>query len=69
MLPIITIIGRPNVGKSTLFNIITNSKKAIFYNIPNVTRDINYEIVKYKNFEFIIADTAGFKKKKKIKNF
>ncbi|UDG80332.1 ribosome biogenesis GTPase Der [Candidatus Annandia pinicola] len=62
MLPIIAIVGRSNVGKSTLFNIITNSNnKAIFYNINNVTRDRKYEIVNYNNNKFIIIDTAGFK--------
>ncbi|MFQ5454987.1 MAG: ribosome biogenesis GTPase Der [Nitrospirota bacterium] len=57
---ITAIIGRPNVGKSTLFNRLIKKRVAVTENQPGITRDRNYGICKYKDREFIIVDTGGF---------
>ena len=59
MQPIIAIIGRPNVGKSRLFNRIAGKRKAIVANTPGVTRDRHYANVEWDSREFIIVDTGG----------
>lgn len=62
----IAIIGRPNVGKSSLLNSILNEEKSIVSDIPHTTRESIDAIFKYKNKQFLIIDTAGIRKKGKI---
>ncbi|WII70972.1 ribosome biogenesis GTPase Der [Bdellovibrio sp. 22V] len=57
--PKVAIIGRPNVGKSTLFNIITDTRKAVVKNQAGVTRDINIEPVDIWGKQFDLIDTGG----------
>lgn len=58
----IAIIGKPNVGKSSLMNYISNKEKSIVTNIPGTTRDLIEEKVIINNFEFNFIDTAGIRK-------
>ncbi len=56
---IVTLVGRPNVGKSTLFNRLSIRKKAIVHDRPGVTRDRKYSDAKIADMEFTIVDTPG----------
>jgi GTP-binding protein len=59
MIPVIALIGRPNVGKSTLFNVLTRSRDAIVANEPGLTRDRQYGVGERNGKTFIVVDTGG----------
>ena len=60
----IAIIGRPNVGKSSLFNKLTKSRDAVVSDFPGLTKDRNYGFIKLKNRDTLLVDTGGIANKK-----
>lgn len=57
--PVIAMIGRPNVGKSSLFNRITRTRKALVAPQPGLTRDRRVDLVEYEEYRFVLIDTGG----------
>jgi GTP-binding protein len=57
--PVIALVGRPNVGKSTLFNVLTGTRQALVAEFPGLTRDRQYGRGQYDGQEFIVIDTGG----------
>ena len=62
----VSIIGRPNVGKSSLMNALLNEERVVVSNIAGTTRDSIDSVLKYNNEEFVVIDTAGMRKKGKV---
>ena len=60
MKPVMALVGRPNVGKSTLFNRLTKSRDAIVADYAGLTRDRHYGNARHGRYEFIVIDTGGF---------
>ncbi len=58
-LPVVAIIGRPNVGKSTLVNRLAKDKSAIIYDLPGITRDRTYIPAFWRDRDFLVVDTGG----------
>jgi GTPase len=59
MLPVIALVGRPNVGKSTLFNVLTGTRDAIVADVPGLTRDRQYGFGKVGPMPYVVIDTGG----------
>ncbi|KMT64103.1 ribosome biogenesis GTPase Der [Catenovulum maritimum] len=59
MIPVVALVGRPNVGKSTLFNRFTRSRDALVANFPGLTRDRQYGQAEHGEYKFIVIDTGG----------
>ncbi len=59
-LPVLALVGRPNVGKSTFFNRLSARRKAIVHDLPGVTRDRNYGAAEWEGWKFLVVDTGGF---------
>src|ERR1700756_2688796 len=60
--PLVAIIGRPNVGKSSLFNRLVGARQAITHETAGTTRDANYGALTWNGHHFLLADTAGMQR-------
>ena len=58
--PIVAIIGRPNVGKSTFFNRVLGERRAVVHDRPGITRDRNTAQAEWSGYTFLLVDTGGF---------
>ncbi len=67
-IPTVALVGRPNVGKSTVFNRLVGKRISIIEDTPGVTRDRIYGDVNYKDFKFHLIDTGGIDVSKDIFN-
>ena len=65
MIPVVVLVGRPNVGKSTLFNRLTRSRDAIVFDYPGLTRDRHYGHGRGAGRPYLVVDTGGFEPKTK----
>ena len=63
MLPTIALVGRPNVGKSTLFNRLTKTRDALVADFPGLTRDRHYGRARFGERTYFVVDTGGFEPK------
>src|SRR5688572_31369877 len=59
MLPVIALVGRPNVGKSTLFNFLTGTRDALVADLPGLTRDRKYGYGRNGPIPYLVVDTGG----------
>jgi GTP-binding protein len=59
MLPVVALVGRPNVGKSTLFNVLTGTRAAIVADVPGLTRDRQYGFGRVGPIPYVVIDTGG----------
>src|SRR5690349_19660547 len=59
MLPVLALVGRPNVGKSTLFNFLTGTRDALVADLPGLTRDRQYGYGKFGSIPYLVVDTGG----------
>ncbi|HXF47058.1 MAG TPA: GTPase, partial [Burkholderiaceae bacterium] len=60
MKPVVALVGRPNVGKSTLFNRLTRSRSALVADFPGLTRDRHYGAGRVGPVPYLVIDTGGF---------
>ena len=67
-MPTVALVGRPNVGKSTIFNRLVGKKISIIEDTPGVTRDRIYADCEYKNYKFHLIDTGGIDVTKELFN-
>ena len=67
-MPVVALVGRPNVGKSTIFNRLVGKKVSIIEDTPGVTRDRIYGDVSYKDYKFHLIDTGGIDVSKELFN-
>src|SRR6266508_5512709 len=58
--PVLAIVGRPNVGKSTLFNRLVGRRRSLVHDVPGVTRDRLYGTVVFGRWQATVVDTGGF---------